>query len=88
MRRAGHFPEHRNYVVTAGGRETRRPRTKPFLRNRDVGRMQASPSIQSLHDTNCYLRGLIMSQNNLTVPIVLLSYSTLSVITLLLLGAW
>ncbi len=29
-----------------------------------------------------------MSQNNLTVPIVLLSYSTLSVITLLLLGAW
>jgi hypothetical protein len=29
-----------------------------------------------------------MSQNSLTVPIVLLSYSTLSVITLLLLGAW
>jgi len=29
-----------------------------------------------------------MSQNNLTVPIVLLSYSTLSVLTLLLLGAW
>lgn len=29
-----------------------------------------------------------MSQNNLTVPIVLLSYSALSVITLLLLGAW
>ncbi len=29
-----------------------------------------------------------MSQNNLTVPIVLLSYSTISVLTLLLLGAW
>jgi len=29
-----------------------------------------------------------MSQNSLTVPIVLLSYSMLSVITLLLLGAW
>ena len=29
-----------------------------------------------------------MSLNNLTVPIVLLSYSTLSVITLLLLGVW
>ena len=29
-----------------------------------------------------------MSQNNLTVPIVLLSYSTISVLALLLLGAW
>ncbi len=29
-----------------------------------------------------------MSRNNLTVPIVLLSYSTISVLTLLLLGAW
>jgi hypothetical protein len=29
-----------------------------------------------------------MSQNDLTVPIVLLSFSTISVLTLVLLGAW